>query len=362
MKLVTYILSIFLLWNSAIAQTPDQGQLYASPTNYFLDYNFSTTLNASYINVDELVSMIDYDKFASYENLAVYLANQFDDEVSKVRSIYTWIALNIQYDQNALLIGNASSQNTLEVWSSRIAVCEGYAKLFQEMCAKIGIESRIVKGYVKDFAGEEMRFPNHAWNSVKINGKWELLDVTWASVNNEVDRLAGNKITKDFTRKKLDYFFLVKPRRMVLTHLPEDPYWQLQSNFVSMEVFLEGEASIRTELRKPEVKRLDFEQLIYNYESLDSLDKSISFLERMENNKWNKVKEYGLGIAYYFKAQMILKEANNQNPNELRNARNQARLYYKKSIDQLSLLQEEDFGFEFSRDLVENVSFKIEML
>jgi hypothetical protein len=362
LKILAYILPFFLLWSASKAQSPDQGQLYAAPAEYFLNYNFNATLNASYINVDELVSTIDDEKFASYKNLALYLANQFDDEVSKVRSIYTWIALNIQYDQNALFSGNVNSQTTKEVWASRLAVCEGYAKLFQEMCSTIGIESRIVKGYVKDFSYDEMRFPNHAWNSVKISGKWALLDVTWASVNNEIDRLAGNKITKDFTRKKLDYFFLVKPKKMVLTHLPEDPYWQLQNNYVSMAKFLQGESDIRAELQKPEAKKYDFEQLIYTYENLDSLDKSISFLERMEKNNWNKLKEYGLGIAYYYKAQMILKEANNQNPNELRNARILARQYYKKSLDQLSLLQEEDFGYEFSRDLVENVSFKIEVL
>ena len=362
MKLVAHILIFSIFWSLATAQTPEKGQLYAGPTANYINYNFNATLNPSFVNVDDFVSSIKNENFASYENLALYLAGNFKEDDKKVRSIYSWIALNISYDEVALFTGTGSNQDAKEVWKTRTAVCEGFSKLFSEMCNAVGIESRIVKGYVKDFGDDEMRFPNHAWNSVKINGKWQLLDVTWASVNNEVDRLAGNKITREFTRKKLDYFFLVPPKRMVITHLPEDPFWQLQSNLVSMDLFLKGEPSILEQTQKPEIAKLNFEELIKRYESLDSLDKSISFLERMEKNKWNKVKEYGLGIAYYYKAQMILKQANIHNPGAMRDARNLARQYYKKSLDQLILLQEDDFGYEFSRDFVDNVSFKIAVL
>ena len=362
MKILAFILTLSFTWSFSLAQDPEQGQLYAGPSEYLLDYNFSATVNSSYINVDDFVFDINNEKFDSYENLAVFLGKQFEEDLLKVRSIYTWIALNITYDHNSLLTGCGNNQNTLEVWNKRIAVCEGYANLFHEMCAAIGIESRIVKGYVKEFVGDEMKFPNHVWNSVKINGQWQLLDVTWASVNDEADRLAGNKITRDFKRKKLDYFFLVSPKSMIITHLPEDPYWQLHNNFITMDIFLKGEEAIITEIQKTSDKVFDFVQLIEEYELLDSLDKSISFMERIEKNKWNKVKEYGLGIAYYYKAQMILKEANNHDSNDLRSARNLARLYYKKSLDQLNLLQEEDFGYEFSKVLFDNVSFKIEVL
>ena len=51
------------------------------------------------------------------------------------------------------------------------SVCAGYADAFNRMCKECGIESKYING--KANGG------NHAWNQVKINGKWYNVDVTW---------------------------------------------------------------------------------------------------------------------------------------------------------------------------------------
>lgn len=347
------------IWSYTLSQELNQGQLYAGPSEGAIDIDYAKTLNHTLSLVDDFVIKTNPERFTSFENLAIYLTQPFEDEQSKVRSIYTWIALNISYDQNSLKTSVKRNQNAESVWHNRIAVCEGYANLLSEMCKSVGIESRIVKGYVKNFAGNDFKFPNHAWNGVKINGKWQLLDVTWASVNNEGSLLTNKNVNKSIDRHKLDIFFLVHPNRMILTHLPEDPYWQLQHNFITMDIFRKGDASIKSTLMNSDADGKNFEILIDEYERLDSLDKSIAYLERMEINKLNKVKEYGLGIAYYYKAQKMLREARNNNKYQ---AIEQAKMYYLKSLDQLSYLGEEDFGYEFSRDLAHNVAFRIETL
>lgn len=362
MRKIAYILTFSIIWSSSFSQGINQGQLYAGPSESDIDIIFNATLNVSFYHVDDIVAKTNYANFESFENLAINLTQQFNDEKSKIRSIYTWIALNILYDQNALFSSGISNQKALDVWKGRLAVCEGYANLFHEMCSISGIESRIVKGYVKDIAGADLRFPNHAWNSVKVDGKWQLLDVTWASVNNEGNQSANTKLNNNQLQQKLDYFFLVNPRRMILTHLPEDPYWQLQNNNVSMEIFLKGEDFINSALMDQSTEMKDFEELISNYESLDSLDQSISYLERMERNNLNKIKEYGLGISYYYKAQKILKESDKSSSNILQKAKQIAKKFYKKSLDQLSQLRENDFGYEFSKDLANNVAFRMEVL
>lgn len=311
-------------------------------------------------NVDDIAFTTNAENFASHENLAIYLTQQFNEESSKVRSIYSWIAHNISYDQKSITDpSNRESQLAANVWKNRTAVCEGFSNLFNEMCTSAGIESRVVKGYVKNLTGNDLRFPNHAWNGVKVNGKWKLLDVTWASVNNEGSQLANASLQMAFTSRKLDYFFLVNPNKMILTHLPEDPYWQLQNSYISMEVFLKDDDYIKSNLMNPYAEIQDFEQLIEDYEMLDSLDRSIAYLERMEINKWNKVREYGLGIAYYYKAQRLLNDASQNNKY---NAIEHAKYYYKKSLDQLEILQEDDYGYEFSKDLANSVAVRIESL
>lgn len=359
---IAYILIFCICWGSSFSQSINQGHLYAGPSENATEVKFNSELNISFNYVDDIVEKTNHEDFTSFESLAINLTQQFNDEGNKVRSIYTWIALNILYDQNAIFSSGINNQNALVVWKSRLGVCEGYANLFHEMCMESGIKSRIIKGYVKDIPGTDLRFPNHAWNSVKIDGKWHLLDVTWAGINNDGSPSTNTSLKNSQLQHKLDQYFLVNPDRMILTHLPEDPYWQLQNNYVSMEEFLKGEDYIKSALldRSTEIK--DFETLISNYESLDSLDRSISYLERMDRNKINKIKEYGLGISYYYKAQKILRESGNNTSAILHKAKHLAKKYYKKSLEQLVQLSEKDFGYEFSIDLANSVAFKIEVL
>ena len=360
MKNIVYILIFLSLCIVAQAQDLHQGQLYAGPDDLKVDIDLNKPLNDAWLEVDNIVYSTNSEQFASYKNLAIYLSNQFAEEHGKVRSIYTWIALNISYDHSS--ISNAAlgkNQDAQCVWEKRVAVCEGFANLFNEMSKEAGLESRIIKGYVKDFAEMDLRFPNHAWNGVKIDGEWKLLDATWASVNNETNLRTNAQLENKNVRYKLDHFFLVNPTRMIYTHMPEDPYWQLQNNYVSIDAFLKGKDHIKAALSNSNTSTSNFEQLISNYEKLDSLDKAISYMERMEYTKWNSARQYGLGVAYYYKAQKILKEANKQNRYQ---ACQKAKEYYHKSLEQLTNLHEEDYGYEFSKDLASSVEFRIASL
>ncbi len=58
------------------------------------------------------------------------------------------------------------------------AHCEGYAKAFQYLCAKAGLECVVLTGVTSD--GE-----NHAWNQIKIDGEWYNVDVTWDDLDAE---------------------------------------------------------------------------------------------------------------------------------------------------------------------------------
>lgn len=60
--------------------------------------------------------------------------------------------------------------------------CEGYAKAIQYLCDLSGIESMTVAG--TNEAGD-----SHAWNVVKVDGKWYNLDCTWDDpILTEVDK------------------------------------------------------------------------------------------------------------------------------------------------------------------------------
>ena len=53
-------------------------------------------------------------------------------------------------------------------------VCNGYAMATFYLCNKAGVETRFIRG----IGGNDTKV-NHAWNAVKIDGKWYNIDVTW---------------------------------------------------------------------------------------------------------------------------------------------------------------------------------------
>ena len=353
-------ISLFLMGNlSAFSQNLSIEILLSNNSNNDIHSTASLENNTVPLSAIDIRALgIKPENFSSFSELTDYLVGPKEHQYNKVRSIYSWIASNITYHKESI---KDQSQTAQAVWNSQKAVCEGYANLFNAMCQEAGIESRMVKGYVRDFDGEALTFPNHAWNSVKIDGKWYLLDVTWASLNKNPRSVEPDLSNERDIKHKLDYYFLVNPEDMILTHLPEDPYWQLQDKIIDLETFIKGEEFIIEALQNQQASsEMNFEILIDNYEKLDSLDRSIAYLERMVANSLNSSKEYGLGIAYYYKAQSILENANDNYSHQ--QVKDRARAYYQKSLEYLMLLEKNDFGYDFSKDLADNVLFRIEVL
>ncbi len=301
--------------------------------------------------------LLNIPKTTSVNDVAHQLTGTMNSQTEMVRSIYSWIALHINYDSAALFTGNVPDQSPEAIVQRRNAVCEGYARLFVSMCKSIGIESRMIKGFVRE-EGVNFKFPNHAWNSVLINGKWQLLDVTWGGLYYQT-AVQGNATNP---LNQLSAYLFPDPKSLVLTHLPEDPYWQLQSDIVSLKDFMTGEEYVKSSLITSPTATIDFENLIAGEEKLDSLDRQINFLNRMVSAQDNGRREYALAITYYYKAQRALEKAECCNNTEVQKLRSMAREYYKHALAQLELLDENDYEFEFSKDLAVNVSQRMMLL
>jgi Uncharacterized protein involved in cytokinesis, contains TGc (transglutaminase/protease-like) domain len=105
------------------------------------------------------------------------LINKDMTELEKVLTIFNWVCNTIVYDGASM---TSFEENTIanRVTTALIeerAVCLGYSKAFLYFMKRLGIECEIITGYV----GREY----HAWNKVKVNGKWLLIDATWGGSN-----------------------------------------------------------------------------------------------------------------------------------------------------------------------------------
>jgi hypothetical protein len=185
--------------------------------------------------------------FAQQEQVAVlakHLTEQDSTELQKVTSIFKWITSNIAYHvrpDRRKVIGKNSLKNyqseigeeddgsplkplnervSETVLRKKVAVCDGYARLFTTLCDLAGIRSEIIVGYASSGTNKPTeRFGvNHYWNAVMIDGKWHLLDATWAS---------GYVKDNEFVPVYDDSYFLVPPDGFIKDHYPDDARWTL---------------------------------------------------------------------------------------------------------------------------------------
>lgn len=165
------------------------------------------------------------------DQLTVYLVRPARNERDKVRAVFRWITDRVAYDVAAFLQGQYGDLRPEAVLQRRSAVCSGYTALFEAMARRAGIETATIGGFAKGYgyqAGLGAQGPGHAWNAVKIEGRWQLLDVTWG---------AGHVQGTQFVKRFKELHFLTPPEQMIFTHFPTDPRWQLLQTPLTLQQF-----------------------------------------------------------------------------------------------------------------------------
>ncbi len=142
----------------------------------------------------------------------------------KCWAIFEWITHNIAYDVESYFNNSYGSQKPGNVLKTGRSVCSGFASLFTEMANAVGIEVVTINGYGKGYGyrtGDSIKKneTNHAWNAVKIDGEWRLIDSTWGG--GHVD---GNQ---QYVFNFDPFYFCTPPQQFIYSHFPEDPNWQL---------------------------------------------------------------------------------------------------------------------------------------
>lgn len=200
-------------------------------------------------NVDNTV--LTYPKFSKVEDLAYQIEQDFSSDIDKTRAAFFWLSKNIRYNLKELYNpkqrsyrfsygSEAEKINKLQAikdklvaatFKNKIGVCEEYAQSFKKICDLLNIKAEVIKGHVRNDAseiGKIANISNHAWNAVKVNGKWLILDATWA---------AGSEYNGKWIRKFNNYFFDMPKEKIFKTHFPEDAIWVLRFGRMTLEEF-----------------------------------------------------------------------------------------------------------------------------
>lgn len=176
---------------------------------------------------DAVVNNKEAEKELDIHFLVNYLMAGIVSEREKADKIVDFIVQSIEYDHEGLEKNKyANSQSDLKAIISgkkRLAVCAGYAHVFNELCKIAGIKSKYITGYTRQTHAEINRLTGaHAWNIVTLDGKELIYDVTWADNGHKTDNT----------------WIDVDPSVMILSHFPESPSDQLLEKPYSAKEFM----------------------------------------------------------------------------------------------------------------------------
>jgi hypothetical protein len=214
--------------------------------------------------------LIPIEKTKTVKDLIDNLVEEQDDERTKAFKIYGWIAKNIYYDDDDYNSGGFSFLKPADVLANRLAVCDGFSELYKVMATEAGLDTKKLTGYDKGFSNLSGSMPKratHAWNAVKVDGDWILLDVTWGS-GYGTKSFGRLQTTHKFTSKWFD----VNPESFLYTHLPVEPQTDvIDANF--------------QRVKTPIISKKDFFEFPAVSPQLTNLGFSPTHINKLINNK-----------------------------------------------------------------------------
>ena len=141
--------------------------------NNSIGFSYSTKIHSIFLKYNytksQYTKMYNEIETTASEILSGISGNYTLSEAQKALLIHDRIAVLCEYDTSTGIPSNSLSYTMYGALVKEVAVCQGYAEAYKYLLEKVGIESYLC-------SSEEMK---HAWNIVKIDGKYYHVDVTW---------------------------------------------------------------------------------------------------------------------------------------------------------------------------------------
>ena len=94
-------------------------------------------------------------------------------ELQKALALHDWLVINCQYD---VTVSRPNAHTAYGAIVEGYAVCDGYAKAYNDLLGRVGVTATIVEGRKPLHLGDNPQ--PHAWSCVTIDGKKYHVDVT----------------------------------------------------------------------------------------------------------------------------------------------------------------------------------------
>jgi transglutaminase/protease-like cytokinesis protein 3 len=207
------------------------------------------------------------------------------DNFLKAKVLHDWICYYITYDVDTFFGRAHNNQDYISVIKNKKAICAGYSALFNEMCRLASVESMIITGLAKGYDYDEKKggSMDHAWNAVKIIGRWYLVDTTWD---------AGYVEGSAFIRNYSTHYLFLDSWLFRYDHLPAESKYQFYAPIMTKEEFEKDMKYKYQNIHRRPIEKIAIE----TYEQI-----MIPILDTLLEEKRITEKEKGYYIAAYKK-------------------------------------------------------------
>lgn len=226
------------------------------------------------------------------DNIIGNITNEMTDyDISKY--LYDYLIKNVEYNLEA-----ENNQTLVSALVDKETVCMGYAKAYEYLLRKAGIESTIVSGYGNDEA--------HAWNIVKLDNNWYYTDVTWGNIDYDVnsdilDKIYNEKSSEDY-KKCINYCYLnITEEDLLKSHSIDDKFEIPKCNSTEDNYFIKENRYIN-KLDNNEIKNMIVnckdEVCSIRFSNENDFKSAIKFISNANNicDKDNKIKSYSYSV------------------------------------------------------------------
>ena len=156
-----------ILWD-LISDDPEA--IYFDNCSIWTDGTYLTSIVVKMTVTEQRAKEMLAECHAAADAFIAEFENKGLSDLEKALLLHDKLALNCEYDYDNVLAGTLpnESYNMYGALINKICVCQGYAFAYQYMLTKLGVEC--------SFCSSKEHV--HAWNVVKIDGKYYHVDVT----------------------------------------------------------------------------------------------------------------------------------------------------------------------------------------
>ena len=254
------------------------------------------------------------------ERLTARVIEGCSSDYEKVEAIHAWLGWNIKYDIEKAVLHDYRRVSTRNILWRRKAICLGYVDLFDAMCAAADIPSFGISGYAKNIdvdIVDSFYLDEHAWNAVKLDGSWYLIDNTWDA--GHIRWYKQTAVSKLASIMQLPYrsyvydpkfinaphttYFLRSGEFFRYDHLASNPDHQMMHRKISMKAFQNDSAYYYKKHANPESFSGFKSSAVNHYFALSKQERL--YANGSQSVRHNYRNHYLASVAHLHKAQNV---------------------------------------------------------